>query len=122
MTWAWMVLGLAVQWGMILMWPRRIGKGLVTKKMWRWPLIGSSLPTTVRSKQVFSLIAVFWTIQFGVADTIYGVAGFWVALIGLYLDDYLFGDDEGKRRWDWVRNKIRWKMALPEPAPQKDTA
>jgi len=123
MSWGWVILGLAVQWFVMLAFPTRIGKGVLTKLMWSWPLIGSRLPVRVRMKQVFILIGIHWTIQFGITDTkVYGIAAFWCALIALYVDDYLFGDDEGRRRWESVRNKVKWRMALPEPQPQKDGA
>lgn len=41
---------------------------------------------------------------------------FWGGLILLYLDDYVNGDDDDpKKRWEGVKNKIKWKMRLPEP-------
>lgn len=125
MTWAWMALGLTVQWFVGLAFPKRIGKGLLTKPMWRWPVFGSARPTMVRSKQIFVLLALFYALVFGTAlSDLYVTAGLWVLIIALYIDDYLFGDDEGKRRWDWVRNKVKWRMKLLQPAKAhpKDTA
>ena len=39
---------------------------------------------------------------------------FWGALIIVLLDDYLFGDDEWRKRlWEGVRNRVKWQMDLP---------
>jgi TctA family transporter len=39
-------------------------------------------------------------------------------IIARILDDYINGDDdERKRRRMWLRNKLKWKMKLPELAP-----
>lgn len=45
---------------------------------------------------------------------------FWGPVILVVLDDYFFGDDDAwKRRWEGVKNKIKWKMDLPEPVRQE---
>ena len=47
---------------------------------------------------------------------------FFAFLTVVSLDDYLNGDDDDrKKRWDIVRNKIKWRMELP-PQPQEETA
>jgi len=39
----------------------------------------------------------------------------WVPQILVLLDDWLFHDTDLKKKWDMVRNKIKWRMELPEP-------
>jgi hypothetical protein len=40
-----------------------------------------------------------------------------IAVIALYFDDWMTNHDDFQKKWDLVRNKIKWKMELPEPAP-----
>lgn len=43
---------------------------------------------------------------------------FWSGYIGQALDDYFFGDDDDRRRfWEGVRNRVKWKMELPRRQP-----
>ena len=50
------------------------------------------------------------------ASTLVGHALFWLLTIGLLLDDYYFGDDDHWQRFkELVRNKVKWKMQLPQP-------
>lgn len=43
-------------------------------------------------------------------------AVFFGVYILLLLDDYIFGDDENRKKMrEWARNKIKWKMKLPAP-------
>lgn len=45
---------------------------------------------------------------------------FWSVAVGFFVDDYMFGDDDDlKRRWSAVKNSVKWKMKLPEPAPAR---
>lgn len=48
----------------------------------------------------------------------------YATLIVLYVDDYVNGgDDDHRKLYEWARNKIKWKMALPAPQPVRgDTA
>lgn len=39
----------------------------------------------------------------------------WAPQIVVLLDDWLFHDTDLKKKWDMVRNKIKWRMELPEP-------
>ena len=120
MNWMWMVLGVCVQLFVGGVFPKRLGRGLLTKPMWTWPLLRAKSPSAVRLKQLVVLWVIEFTLDMGTGiDDLLLTAGFWFLVIVLYLDDYLFGDDDGKRRWDWVRNKIKWKMELPEPARRR---
>lgn len=48
---------------------------------------------------------------------------FWAPLILVLLDDYIFGDDDAwKRRWEGVKNKIKWQMELPPEPTRQETA
>lgn len=49
---------------------------------------------------------------------------FWIVAIAFIVDDYYFGDDdERKKRWDLMKNKIKWLMDLPPvPVEVKDAA
>lgn len=41
---------------------------------------------------------------------------FYYSLLALYLDDWLTGDiDKWKRRWQSLKNKIKWKVFVPSP-------
>lgn len=49
---------------------------------------------------------------------VWGCAGVVLLIDALLVDDLLNGDDEQrKKRWDAVRNKIKWRMELPAPVP-----
>lgn len=39
----------------------------------------------------------------------------WGSQTVVVLDDWLFHDTDFKKKWDMVRNKIKWRMELPEP-------
>lgn len=43
---------------------------------------------------------------------------FWIPYISLYVDDLLtlIDKDKWKKRWDSVKNKVKWKW-LPQPMP-----
>lgn len=40
---------------------------------------------------------------------------FYFSLLALYLDDWLTGDDRWKRRWQSLKNKLKWKVFVPSP-------
>lgn len=44
---------------------------------------------------------------------------FWTPPIAAFMADYLHDDDRFKRFYNEVRNKIRWKMELPVPVPNR---
>lgn len=44
------------------------------------------------------------------------------SIIALYLDDWITNHDDFKKFGDWVRNKVKWKMELPQPVKVKGTA
>lgn len=48
--------------------------------------------------------------------------GAWIALLLRLLDDYLNGEDDGwKKRWEAVKNKVKWKWT-PAMEPAKERA
>jgi hypothetical protein len=49
-------------------------------------------------------------------------AVFCLLFLGLFFDDYLFGDDDRWKRFKgWVGNKVKWKMTLPQPLPKPNS-
>jgi len=92
--------------------PKRYGNGFTGKAIRRWV------------KQPSSRVFVRYMAWFGVTIAVWGWhapnAIFWPVAIGFLIDDYVFGDDEDlKRRWQAVKNSVKWKMKLPEPAPAR---
>jgi len=107
----WFFLSLALH----IAWPTRFRNGYIMRAIrkivhkpkestWVWlsfigvALLVSSLVETVSSDRA--------------GDVVY-----WMILLGQLLDDYLNGDDDSwKKRWEGVKNKIKWLMELP-PKP-----
>lgn len=91
---------------------RQRGRGLMSRTLRRvsrrafavaWYWVWQPWCALVVSQGAFS----FWHIRH-----VYGFV--WLAFV---LDDHLFGDDDlRRRRWEAVRNKIRWLMELPKPS------
>ncbi len=45
---------------------------------------------------------------------------FWGTYILLLLDDYFFGDDDSWKKFlEGVKNKVKWKMELPQPVSER---
>jgi hypothetical protein len=112
--WAWVILVLVVQLGCILLKPRNIGKGKYITMPLRRALPKIFDHMWCRLFQILLLIG----IQLMIDAVMHGHLGFYlycVGMIALYLDDYLSDDDDRKKFWDMVRNKIKWKMELPKP-------
>lgn len=89
-----------------------------------WSLFPSSKPIPVsiicRIVQMVGALSVAFTLEIlvgwdaTVVNMLYGLA-----LLALWLDDWFTGDDdERKRRWEAVKNKVKWLMVLPRPVPQ----
>lgn len=67
--------------------------------------------------QIFILFGVYTVMKIvGLPEAVAGPIYF-ILLILLYLDDYFTNDDNHKKWWAEVRNKIKWKMELPAPVP-----
>lgn len=119
MDWMWL-LTLFVQFVVTIGFPRRFGNGrLLTRPMMQliphFPRHRSGARYLFRMGQLT---------VFGVAKNVSGLPEpiLWSIFIALYLDDYMTGDDDQwKRRWEAVRNKVKWLMELPR-LPQPGTA
>lgn len=44
---------------------------------------------------------------------------YYIAMAAWAIDDWFSDDDTWKRFKDWARNKIKWKMKLPQPVVGK---
>ena len=103
--------------------PRRLFRGVLTRKMCslvygtnarQWPVDFQCL--SIRLLQVVLLAVLSYTLLSSLA--------FWLLQAGLYLDDLLTGDDDDRwrRRWESLKNKVKWKMRLPVLVPVRGTA
>lgn len=94
----------------------------VRATLFRWFFIKKPPEQLFRRFMVFSAIVYYGVLlQLPLSDFQTG-ALFFAFFTVLALDDYLNGDDDDrKKRWDWVRNKIRWLMELPAK-PQEEPA
>jgi len=77
-------------------------------------------------REPFVARCVQWAVVLGVSMAVPGVVGdacFWVPWTVFHLDDWFTGgDDDWRRRWESVRNRVRWLMQLPAPTPVGGTA
>lgn len=121
--WGWFMLWILVR---IVKPTRKDQKGYtwrLLKKLSPWSLIkvdnsdalGSIFRRTFRWLIMYIFVALLTALVFdGHMEEITR----YMILILIELDDYVNGDDDDrKRRWDWVKNKIKWKMELPQPVP-----
>lgn len=73
----------------------------------KFPLLNAGL---TRMLQVLVILGIDMVHDLGIF--------YYLVICALYLDDYFTGDDDDmKKKWQEVRNKIKWKMKLPAPAP-----
>lgn len=107
-----MVLGLGVQWTVILRWPDRLYKGR---------LLTAWIRRRVRLLQGGATCRISQIIGIGVLTRTFPAGIQWIAFIALYLDDYLTGnDDRWKRFKDEAHNKVKWLMELPAPPVRQE--
>lgn len=100
---------------------RLVGKGrLFSRPLWRFYLFRPEVSPfgvygwTTRLAQIFAVVFV-WLIVGYVADIHIAIPEA-ISITVLYLDDYLTGDDEKWKRFkNRVRNKIKWRMHVPQP-------
>lgn len=125
MYFAWVMSGIFVQWFMDSFFGKRVGKGLISRLLAKLRVFGkrpfeASRWWGRRIRQLLAMYATLFALYIGPwfdTDDLTPCYVFWAVFIILYLDDYLFGDDDNfKRFWEGVRNRIKWKMELPEPA------
>ena len=108
----WIVVGFAAQVGQGIFYPYSIGKGIINKK------ILSRIKMDRRTLGGRFAFLFFWiAVSFGIEAIahISQVIVYWGGIIILVLDDHLNKDDNYRKYWDLVRNKIKWKMELPQP-------
>lgn len=96
--------------------PDRYCRGIISRKMrklFRWPdnFFLSFAAFRIGQMTLLALLQNFIIIH--VSNNSF----YWIGIIILFLDDAFFGDDDDrwKRRWQAVKNKIKWKMVLPKP-------
>lgn len=111
MSW-WTVLALwAVYWMALWILPAsKMGNGYTGRILFRWVHRRNRYIVRFMCWWGVSLVVSFlWHRPFAFSIT------FWPVAIGFIADDYYFGDDdERKKRWDAVKNKIKWLMDLPK--------
>lgn len=117
--WAWIILVLGVQLGCILLKPQNSGKGkyITMPLKHKFPKIFNN--TWCRLIQILLLVWMEIVLQWPLGHKSFYLYCF--GMIALYLDDYLSDDDDRKKFWDTVRNKIKWKMELPKPVQVRST-
>jgi hypothetical protein len=115
--WFWAITTALAQNIAIVCWPTRYTNGLASK-LWRRIIRWPRTPFWLRVAQI--------TVVFAIAKPLpghLGVAVYYGGVLVLVLDDFLFGDDQDwRKRWEGVRNRIRWRMKLPQPAAEPGTA
>lgn len=113
-----LVIALAVSWPLQWMFPTRYANGKIFSRWLRRKLKWQR--ANIRMSQIVAVSAIELGAQeaFGIRDHIqFGI--FWSVYILLFVDDYLTGDDDQTKRFlNWVKNKIRWKMYLPQTASE----
>lgn len=92
----------------------------IRKRIFR-PSARSRYDTSGLLLRTVQIMVVCGGLFFVVSQLVANVLG-WIWCIGLYVDDYLTGDDDKWKRFKgWVGNKVKWKMELPTP-PVRETA
>jgi hypothetical protein len=112
--WLWMIFTLFVQ----VLCPMLNPKGHQRGKILTMPLrkrVKFFDSEWCRTKQIFVLIVINIPVSLFVHFSTYI---YFFIIIALFLDDYFTNDDDMKKWWMEVRNKIKWKMELPQPATE----
>lgn len=112
--WSWMIITVCIQIGAQIIKPRTYGRGkyLTMPLRKKWPRMFNHI--FCRTVQVFMLLGVYVVISSFWSPFFYIYC---LILIAWSVDDY-FTDDENKRKFkEFVRNKIKWKMKLPQLVP-----
>ena len=105
--------------------PNRFGRGKILTRplirLLRLPENDYLVRNFVRASQVFVLLIWLSVMVFTHAMSRDKRMFIYFTLVtALYLDDYLTGDDDKWKKFkDAVRNKIKWKMELPQPARER---
>lgn len=110
--WAWVIFVLAVQLGCMLLKPQNSGRGKrITMPMRRRFKFYDN--PWCRVLQIFTLVGLQTVLSIPMGHKSFYV--YCILMCALYIDDYFSDDDDHKKFWDTVRNKIKWKMELPKP-------
>lgn len=110
-NWVWFALYFVAAEGLYWFWPNRVGNGYSARWLKRWV----EFPYFR-----FVMRYVLWV---GIAIIVAtGNAIFWGVAVSFVLDDYFFGKDNNwRRKWDFVKNHIKWLMELPTIQPETDS-
>jgi hypothetical protein len=80
------------------------------RKIPPWRLIRGMEPFQCFVRFMLLVYSIVWWLPTEAVFSVY---------ILLEMDDYLNGDDDDrKRRWEGVKNKVKWLMELPAPAKE----
>lgn len=125
-TWELLSLGFFVQLfvGVFHQWGRKAGKGKLTRLHAKLLRKSHMHPPYFRfSWQLVPMLAVELSLIWMPEHQLnYVVQTYWIVVIVLYMDDYLFGDDDQwKRRWEATKNKVRW-LWTPQMDLQKEVS
>lgn len=109
--------------------PERLCRGLVTRMMARIPGLGwffrlnstSMFPLAFGTAKRALFVAIVSELAIRpLSDPTVAELFYYLMVTLLFLDDYVTGgDDDWRKRWQEVRNKVKWKMELPQPATER---
>lgn len=131
MSWLWHVPGIIVWWMIfsivsellvLSLKPANIGRGYLTRMLARLPEIGSFFrgdPRKVMGPRLLLCLVIGMMVVIATQSDIVGGSVMYGLIVIFFIDDYYNGDDNWRKRWQEVRNRIKWKMKLPAPQPSR---
>lgn len=128
----WFIAWIGLVFWVSLSYPQRYCRGIISRK-WqkvifrnrnvdKWGEHFQRLTTRMSQLLAWGMVAAalhYGPAKWDVPDAIY-----WPVAAIPYIDDVLTGDDDDrwKRRWQAVKNKLKWRMVLPAPVPVRVNA
>lgn len=118
----WMLLAIATEIVLLSLKPANIGRGYLTRMLTRLPRIGRIFrgdPRKVIGPRLLICLLIGIVVTFVTLNEIIGGSVMYGLVVVFFIDDYYNGDDDWRKRWQAVRNRIKWKMRLPAPQPSR---